>query len=228
MEKQSVIKVSGAAMLKVAPDYNSIKIEVERNLPTNDEAYEAAKQNSLAVIAALEGVGLDGSLAKTTKFNICEHIDSSYKNDGFSYVPVGRYKNGYDLNQSFCIELPAGNERINEICVAITEDVPSAEIRLSSFLSNPSEYKMKALSLAVLLAREKAEVMAATLGCALGDIIEMVHDGERTQIYCVDTTAACACISSSNHTPRAILTMTGEDQTISDTVLVTWQLVNPR
>lgn len=225
MEKQSIIKVSGTAKLLVAPDYNSIKIEVERNFPTNAEAYEAAKQNSLAVIAALEGVGLDGSLAKTTKFNICEHIDSTYKDDGFGSRVVSRRKNGYDINQSFCIELPASNEQINEICVAITEGVPAAEIKLDSFLSNRREHQRKALALAALRAREKAEIMATTLGCTLGNIIEMEGDESRFTVYDGD----CDDLPLINDSSplRSNLAMTGEDQTISASVKVIWQLVNP-
>lgn len=55
----------------------------------------------------------------------------------------------------------------------------------------------------------------------------MVHDGERTHFYCDDLPAAYACTSSSNNTPRSNLAMTGEDQTISASVKVIWQLVNP-
>ena len=226
MEKQSVIKVSGAAMLKVAPDYNSIKIEVKREFPTNDEAYEAAKQNSLAVIAALESVGLDGSLAKTARFDISERKEPIYKNGHI----VGYEKVEYILNQTFVIELPTDNVRINEICVAITESMPDAEIKLHSFLSNPHAYKMEVLSIAVMDAREKAEVIATTLGCTLGEILEIEYrDGDtnmRKIFYCPSINdEPNYIIRTQSKTP---LSMTGEDQTISDSVMVTWQLVNPR
>lgn len=83
MGKQSVIQVTGAARLSVAPDYNRIQIEIERNYPTNDKAYEAAKANNLAIIAALESVGLDGALAKTRRFTIREHVETYVKPDNF-------------------------------------------------------------------------------------------------------------------------------------------------
>lgn len=141
----------------------------------------------------------------------------------YNQTPIRR-KMGYDLKQTIFIDLPVGNERINEICKALTKYIPTAEITLDSFLSDTYEYKMKALALAIQNAREKAETMAAALGCTLGPILEVEDNGNQGYgrlYYSIGS-------SSSADSSGAALEMVGEDEIIDKSVKVIWQLVNPR
>lgn len=218
MDKPAVIKVAGAATLRVAPDLNRIKIRVERIFVSNDQAYECAKENSLAIIAALESVGLDGSLAKTTRFDICENSKPVYEKGRLT----GYQKNGYVLKQNLYIDLPVENRRLNEINKSITEHVPFVEIELDTLLSNPREHRMKALSSAVMDAKERAETIAVTLGCRLGAILEVDY-GRTGSDFLYDR----VCDSAECSLPGAGLELTGEEEQIDESVMVVWQLVNP-
>ena len=214
MEKASVISIDGVASIKVAPDYKRINITIARTIQTNGEAYEIAKRNSLAIIAVLESVGLDGSLVKMRQFDISENRKPTYEKKEF----VGTQKNGYNLNQKLFIELPTENTKLNKICEAIASEVPFVEIELEDFLSQPREYQKKALSLAVLDAKEKAEIIATTLGCALGQIVEIKKSSGSRMPYL--KVRAFSFVESSE------LDYTPEDAEISESISITWQLIN--
>ena len=221
MDKLPVIKVFGSAMLKVAPDYNRIIIKVNHTFADNDEAYEVAKKNNLFILAALDEAGLDGSLLKTKCFDISENSKPVYEKGRW----MGYQKNGYILEQQLYIDLPIENKRLNKINKAIAENVPYVEIELKTFLSNPHEHRMKALSLAVLDAKEKAGVMAATLGCTLGQILEINYNAENDDYEvsdsCLSLPSGPSCDSG------AALELTGEEESISESVRINWQLINP-
>lgn len=218
MEKLNVIKVAGGASLKVAPDYNKIRIEVSRVFTTNEEAYEVAKQNSLAIIAALESVKLDGSLAKTHTFDVSENTKPKYEKGRY----VGYVKNGYDLRQVLFIEMPINNSILNTLTKEIYEHVPFVEIKFDTFVSEPRQHKLKALSLAVEDAKEKAEIIASSLGCKLGAIVEANYGVGDVRTYYDD----CDCECSIGSAPGAALEFTGQEQEFEQSVIITWQLVN--
>lgn len=54
MTQANIIKVSGSATLKVAPDTMRIRIEVNSPFASNETAYEQAKTDSLQVLASLK------------------------------------------------------------------------------------------------------------------------------------------------------------------------------
>ena len=102
MAQANIIKVSGSATIKVAPDTLRIRIEVNSHFASNEAAYEQAKVNCLQVLTSLKNVGLDETLAKTINFDISEDSKPIYEEGRWT----GYKKNGYDLNQLFYIDLP--------------------------------------------------------------------------------------------------------------------------
>lgn len=219
MAQANIIKVSGSATIKVAPDTMRIRIEVNSHFASNEAAYEQAKFNSLQVLASLKNVGLDETLAKTINFDISEDSKPIYEKGRWT----GYKKNGYDLNQLFYIDLPTGNKEANAIVKYCTENVPYAEIKLDSYISEPRKHKLEAISLAVKDAKEKAEIIATSLGCALGSILEVNYGCAETRGICYED-----CDYSVGAAPGgAPLAFNGQEEEIEEAVIVIWQIQNP-
>lgn len=219
MAKANIIKVTGSATLKVAPDTMRIRIEINNHFASNEAAYEQAKTNSLQVIASLKNVGLDETLAKTVNFDISEDSKPIYEKGRWT----GYKKNGYDLSQLFYIDLTIGNKEANAIVKYCTENVPYAEIKLDQFISEPRIHKLEAISLAVKDAKEKAEIIATSLGCSLGSILEVNYGCAETRGICYED-----CDYSVGADPGgAPLAFNSQKEEIEEAVIVIWQIQNP-
>ena len=214
----NIIKVSGSAIIKVAPDTMRIRIEVNEHFESNESAYEQAKCNSLQVLDALKNVELDESLAKTIRFDISEDSKPIYEKGRW----VGYKKNGYDLHQLYYIDLPADNKEVNYIVKFCTENIPYAEIKLESYVSEPRRHKLEAISLAVKDAKEKAEIIAASLGCRLGSIVEVNYGCTETAGICYDS-CDYSIVAAPADAPFAF---NGQEQEIEEGVIVIWQIQN--
>lgn len=219
MAQANILKVSGNATLKVAPDTLRIRIEVNAHILHNDVAYEMAKHNSLQVIEAVKNVALDENLVKTAYFDISEDSKPVYEKGKW----VGYKKNGYDLTQRFYIDLPTGSKEGNDIVKYCTENVPYAEVNLDSYIAEPRKHKLEAIALAVKDAQEKAQIIAASLGCKLGSILEVNYGCEETRGICYDD-CDCSVGSAPGSTPLAF---NGQEEEISEGVIVIWQIQNP-
>ena len=219
MSQVNTIRIGGSGTLKVAPDTLRIRIEVNSHFASNEATYEQAKANSLQVSASLKSAGLDETLAKTVNFDISEDSKPVYEKGRW----VGYIKNGYDLNQLFYIDLPVGNKATNDIVKYCTENVPYAEVKLDAHIAEPRKHKLEAISLAVKDAKEKAEIIAKSLGCKLGPILEVNYGCAETRSICYDE---CDC-SVSAATCDAPLAFNGQEEEIEEAVIVIWQLQNP-
>lgn len=219
MSNVNIIKVNGSATVKIAPDTIRIRIEVNSNFISNNVAYEQAKTNSLKVLEALRSTQLDENLAKTVIFDISENSTPVYEKGRW----VGYKKNGYTLNQLFHIHLPVGNKKANDIVKYCTENIPFAEVKLDSFIAEPRKHKLNVIALAVKDAKEKAEIIATSLGCSLGAIVEVNYG-------CLDLPGInyddCDCSLGAPNS-GVPLAFNGEEKEFEENVIVIWHILNP-
>lgn len=221
MESNSTITVNGKGAIHVVPDVTRLEVRIERVFTDYPKAYAQAKENSAWMVKILEYNKKPGKLAKTIKFDISDHLENEYDGDG-DYV--GKKKNGFDLEQVIKIDLPIDNVLTNNIVRGIGKFIPGAQINIGYTLQDPRPSQLKMLARAVADAKEKATIMAEAAGCKLGDV---QHINYRYQdIHTYSQARNIHSNSEASASTAGSLDITPDDLVISDTVDVTWVLVN--
>ena len=220
--KETKITVQGKGAIHVVPDVTRLTVVIEQWFPNYEEAYAQAKENSSWMVKILEFNKKPGKLAKTVKLNIEDHTENEYDEHG-KYI--GSKKNGFMLTQRIKIDLPIDNHLVNCIVRGVGKFIPSAQIDISYTLQDPRPCQMKMLARAVSDAREKAAIMAEAVGCAIGKVVDISYRFQDVHVmsqarYIHSNSEAKASTSGS-------LDITPDDLVMSDTVEVTFELLNP-
>ena len=219
---ETTISVQGKGSIHVVPDVTRLEITIERVFPDYQKAFAQAKENSAWVVKILEFNKKPGKLAKTVKFDITDHEVNDYDT-------LGHYKSshveGYDLEQRIKIDLPIDNVLTNNIVRGIGKFIPGAQINIGYTVQDPRPHQMKMLARAVSDAKEKAGIMAEAVGCSLGKVENINYRYSNVSVYSQarnihDSKEAFASTADS-------LDITPDDLVMSDTVDVTFELVNP-
>lgn len=219
---ETTISVQGKGSIHVVPDVTRLEITIERVFPDYQKAFAQAKENSAWVVKILEFNKKPGKLAKTVKFDITDHEVNDYDT-------LGHYKSshveGYDLEQRIKIDLPIDNVLTNNIVRGIGKFIPGAQINIGYTVQDPRPHQMKMLARAVSDAKEKAGIMAEAAGCSLGKVENINYRYSNVSVYSQarnihDSKEAFASTADS-------LDITPDDLVMSDTVDVTFELVNP-
>ena len=173
------------------------------------------------MVKILEYNKKSGKLAKNIKINIEDYTENEYDDDGHF---IGKKKNGYMLEQIIKVDLPIDNVLVNNIVRGIGKFIPSAQINIGYTLQDERPSQMKMLARAVSDAKDKARIMTEAGGCSLGKIISIDYRFQNTHIasqarYIHSNSEAKASTASS-------LDITPDDLIISDTVDVTFELIN--
>lgn len=218
---ETTISVQGKGSIHVVPDVTRLEITIERVFPDYQKAFAQAKENSAWVVKILEFNKKPGKLAKTVKFDITDHEVNDYDT-------LGHYKSshveGYDLEQRIKIDLPIDNVLTNNIVRGIGKFIPGAQINIGYTVQDPRPHQMKMLARAVSDAKEKAGIMAEAAGCTLGKVENINYRYSNVSVYSQarnihDSKEAFASTAHS-------LDITPDDLVMSDTVDVTFELVN--
>lgn len=218
---ETTISVQGKGSIHVVPDVTRLEITIERVFPDYQKAFAQAKENSAWVVKILEFNKKPGKLAKTVKFDITDHEVNDYDT-------LGHYKSshveGYDLEQRIKIDLPIDNVLTNNIVRGIGKFIPGAQINIGYTVQDPRPHQMKMLARAVSDAKEKAGIMAEAAGCTLGKVENINYRYSNVSVYSQarnihDSKEAFASTADS-------LDITPDDLVMSDTVDVTFELVN--
>lgn len=218
----ATISVQGRGAVHVVPDVTRLEITIERVFPDYQKAFAQAKENSAWMAKILEFNKKPGKLAKTVKFDISDHEKPEYDEDGHY---VGTACEGFDLSQKIKIDLPIDNELTNKIVRGVGKFIPGAQINIGYTVQDSRPHQLKMLARAMSDAREKAEIMAAAAGCSLGKVMDINHGHSDVSVYSQarnihDSEEAFASTAES-------LDITPDDLVVSDTVAVTFELVNP-
>lgn len=218
---ESKISVQGKGAIHVVPDVTRLEVTIEQWFENYPKAYGQAKENSTWMVKILEYNKKPGKLAKTIKFNIEDYTENEYDDDGHF---IGKTKSGFMLEQVIKIDLPIDNVLVNNIVRGVGKFIPSAQINIGYTLQDERPSQMKMLARAVSDAKDKAKIMAEAGGCSLGKIISIDYRFQNTHVasqarYIHSNSEAKASTASS-------LDITPDDLVISDTVDVTFELIN--
>lgn len=218
---EATISVQGKGAIHVVPDVTRLEITIERVFPDYQKAFAQAKENSSWLVKILEFNKKPGKLAKTVKFDITDHEENEYDEKGHY---IGKVCEGFDLEQRVKIDLPIDNLLTNNIVRGVGKFIPGAQINIGYTVQDPRPHQLKMLARAVKDAKEKAEIMADATGCKLGKVVNINYHYSNVTVYSQarnihDSKEAFASTTDS-------LDITPEDLVMSDTVDVTFELVN--
>lgn len=211
-QNQKTIRVMGTSFVKVAPDTTRLTFSIDSKHDSYEKAYNEASIGNKGLRDALEKLNIPKDSLKTSDFSIEKHREWISKEV--------RWLTEYHLNQQLSIELPLDGILTSKVMSALGTAWPELEVNISFIRKDSHDAKLQILESAVKDAREKAEVIATTLGHKLGGIVSVDYSKRHIEIDVHDDGQLCDehCIGASpiDYTP--------EDIEAGDTVETVWYL----
>lgn len=211
-QNQKTIRVMGTGFVKISPDTTKLTFSIDSKHDSYEKAYNEASIGNKGLRDALEKLNIPKDSLKTSDFSIEKHREWISKEV--------RWLTEYHLNQQLSIELPLDGILTSKVISALGTAWPELEVNISFIRKDSHDAKLQILESAVKDAREKAEVIATTLGHKLGGIVSVDYSKRHIEIDVHDDGQLCDehCIGASpiDYTP--------EDIEAGDTVETVWYL----
>lgn len=211
-QEQKTIRVMGTGFVKVAPDTTRLMFEIDSKHDSYEKAYNEASIGNKGLREALEKLNIPKTSLKTSDFSIEKHREWISKEV--------RWHVEYRLSQRLSIELPLDSILTSKVMSALGAAWPELEVKISFIRKDAHDAKLQILESAVRDAREKAEVIATTLGHKLGGIVSVDYSRRSIDIQFHDVAELCeeSCCDGKpiDYTP--------DDIEAGDTVETVWYL----
>ena len=212
---QKTIRVMGVGNIKVAPDTTRLRFSVESTYEEYEEAYADAAVGNGELQKALQKLKLPKESLRTSDFSITRNRE--WNRDKGCYI-----YDGFKLEQNLALELPLDSVLTSKVIAALGVAWPELEVKISFIRKDVHDVKLQILESAVKDAREKAEVIASTLGHKLGGIVNVDYSKHRLDIH-VHEEHLCCCAMEAPQSDGSI-DYTPEDIEAGDTVETMWYL----
>jgi uncharacterized protein len=213
IQRPNGVTVFGSALIRVDPDYSSLRFAVSRVAAKPKDAFDEARRGSDAVRAALAAMKIDSRDVRASDLSLAEEWTGFNEN---------RRMAGYRATASFHAFVREF-ARVEPVLVAVVDAGADRIYSVHHKTSRMREVRDDARRRAVRAAHAKAETYAAAAGAKLGVAIhiEDVNPDDlsrRSHMPEVDLTAEETETEPSN--PGAI--------TIAGAVMVSFALIEPR
>ena len=212
---QKTIRVMGVGNIKVAPDTTRLRFSVESTYEEYEDAYADAAVGNGELQKALQKLKLPKESLRTSDFSITRNRE--WNRDKGCYI-----YDGFKLEQNLALELPLDSVLTSKVIAALGAAWPELEVKISFIRKDVHDVKLQILESAVKDAREKAEVIASTLGHKLGGIVNVDYSKHRLDIH-VHEEDLCCCAMEAPQSDGSI-DYTPEDIEAGDTVETVWYL----
>jgi uncharacterized protein YggE len=202
------ITVSGEAVVNVEPD----KIVISFGIETSDVDVTVAKRKNNEIlkraIAAIKECGVTERDIQTDYLSIEPHWKDDYRRENFV---------GYFVRNTFVVTLTK-TEKIEELVTKALEAgvnyVHGIDFQTTEF----KKYREQARELALTAAREKAEKMAAVLGQAIGDPLQINENPGGSPWWYYSSWSGWGYGRSQGMAQNVVQNVGGESGEISDTI----------
>lgn len=211
-QNQKTIRVMGTGFVKIAPDTTRLTFSIDSKYDSYEKAYNEASLGNNGLRDALKKLNIPKESLKTSDFSISKHREWISKEV--------RWLVEYHLNQSLSIELPLDSVLTSKVMSTLGAAWPELEVNISFIRKDSHGAKLQILESAVKDAREKAGVIAMTLGHKLGGIVSVDYSKRSIDIEFHSDAELCEekCYGASpvEYTP--------DDIEAGDTVETVWYL----
>ena len=210
-QEQKTIRVMGTGLVKTVPDTTRLSFSVDSVHDSYENAYDEAAVGNKGLRETLEKLEIPKESLKTSNFSINKATE--WRKDKHVFI-------GFRLEQSLAIELPLDSIITSKVMSALGAAWPELEVNIAFIKKDVHDVKLQILESAVKDAREKAEVIAATLGHKLGGIVSVDYSRRSIDINYHEEPMGvydgCCEKSSVDYTP--------DDIEAGDTVETVWYL----
>jgi len=158
IQRPAGITAFGSALLRVDPDYASLRFAVTRLAAKPKDAFDEARRGAEAVRAALRAMQVDSRDVRVSELTLAEEYV------GFNET---RRMAGYRASASFHAFV-RDFARVEPVLVSVVDAGADRIFSVHHKSSRVREHRAEARTRAVHAARAKAEGYAAAAGCKLG------------------------------------------------------------
>lgn len=174
-EPHPFIQVSGEGSVEVEPDEALVRIGVESEAPTAQEAQRETNRIAAAILEAIEDLGVDSQAVQTSQLRLLPVYEQSPPARG---EPRRPRVVAYRATNTVSVRL-VDLTRIGPVVDAAIGAEANRIEGLDLGLRDDTEARRRALTAAVEDARRKAETIATALGVGLGPVLEVSDQGVR-------------------------------------------------
>lgn len=166
-QNQGIITVSGREEVKAVPDM----AEVIYGIHTQEAEAQACQQKNAQelekAIEVLKGLGVEETSIQTSSYGMNPIHNWNSENQEIT---------GYEMNTAITVsDIPI--DRLGEILSKSVEAGVNQVDSVSYFSSQYDQYFQEALTLAVAMAKQKAETLAAAAGKTVGEVVSVREEG---------------------------------------------------
>jgi uncharacterized protein len=198
------IRVRGTKVGFTEPDWVVIQMELVSEHKDYHAVIQDLNQRYQLLLDELMRLGFKQEEIKTSSIQV---------NTVYDYRDNQKYFVGYRANQNLEIDFPLASNRLGEVMLGLSQSQAKPEYHLQFTLKDEEAFHHRILSQAVEEATQNALVIANQLGVRLGDILEVVYEGNQAISY-------RSFVSSESQT------ITPKDIERRESVLVTWEIRN--
>lgn len=212
------ITVKGIGAVSVKPDLIVLRLSMETAEYEYDAAMKAAAEKIDFLNKALEAAGFEKKSAKTADFRV--RADYDRLNDG-----KGNYTSvfmGYKCRHELKIEFDFDTKRLAKALSEISKCIAKPEISIDFTVKDSSAVSGELLKAAVKNAREKAEILCATSGAKLGELLSIDYNRGELHLYSAtdyDVEGKCMMLSAADD-----MDIEPEEIKARDTATFAWEI----
>lgn len=173
------ITVKGVGTASTPPDLTVISLSIVEKAREYVDSVNGANERIEKLQAAISTVGFAKDDLKTLSFNARTNYENYRDKDGTYKQRFAGYACEYRLKLSMDFD----NKRLSETLAAIADSGANAEQSIAFTVKEPEKVSARLLKAATENAREKAEVLCAASGVALGELINIEYNWGEISIH---------------------------------------------
>lgn len=166
LEFPRVISAEGNAEVRLAPDRAAVRVGVQHQAPTAQQAQSAANDAMRKIVDALRRLGVAPERLRSDRIDL-QPVHSYSREDGESRLV------GFRATNKLRVELHLGGEgpEVGPVLDAAISAGANQIDGIHFYVADETEAQARALAQAAQNAREQARAIAASLGVELGELL---------------------------------------------------------
>lgn len=220
----NTIYVSGYGEVVAVPDIATFTYSVVSEKPTVAAAQDDATAKANAITAYLEEAGIDARDVQTTGYSVYPQYDWIQQSCiAGGYCPPGEQSlRGYEVRQTTTIKV-RDTAKAGDLLTEVGGRGATEVSGLTFTFDNPDAIEAEARDKAIADAKQKAEVLAESLGVKLVRVVSFSENDYGMPYYARDMAYGMGGMAESAVAVKAPEISTGENKVISN-VSVTYEI----
>ncbi len=219
----NVVSVNGEGEVFAVPDIGSFSFSVVEEGKTSKDAQDKASTQINKVLEGIRALGIEDKDIKTTAYNLYpkyEYIQAGLCASGYC-PPSKQVLSGYEVSQTITIKV----RKVDQSGEVLTKAGSLGAKNISGLdfiVDDLDKVKSEARDKAITDAKQKADVLARSLGVKLKRIVNFSESGSGTPIYFAAGMAKVEALSADMAAPVPQIPV-GENKVVSN-VTITYEV----